>query len=59
MKFYEGQKVKITGNTCFHGHEIGEIVELKHVKKSQSGVWRLGSESWAIDQNDCKPVEEE
>lgn len=58
-KFYEGQTVKITGNTYFHMHPIGSIVVLQSAELKDSGVWVLKSEDgWYFSQDDCKSVEE-
>ncbi|MED4262014.1 hypothetical protein [Priestia aryabhattai] len=61
-KFYEGQKVVITGNTNGHFHEIGEVVELERAKflffENGEEYWDLKSDRWHFDSDDCVPFEE-
>ncbi|QSB48787.1 hypothetical protein [Parageobacillus toebii] len=56
-KFYVGQKVKITANTCHHGLEIGSVVTLEAVTKYEDGDWDLYHDGWVFDQDDCEPQE--
>jgi hypothetical protein len=57
-KFYVGQKVKITANTCCHPFEIGSVVTLEAVKECSDGSWDLYHDGWVFDQDDCEPIEE-
>ncbi|MGG1916001.1 hypothetical protein ABFY54_28775 [Priestia megaterium] len=59
-RYYEGQKVIITGNTNGHFHEIGEVVTLRsahQVIHPEETYWQLASE-WFFTDCDCVPYEE-
>ncbi|PGM38503.1 hypothetical protein [Bacillus thuringiensis] len=58
-KFYVGQKVVITDNTCGHGLTIGDTVELEIAEELGENDWDLWSDGWVFDQDDCMPYEEE
>ena len=52
------KKVVITDNTCGHGLDIGDIVELEIAEEFGDDGWDLWSDGWVFDQDDCKPFEE-
>ncbi|MEK5115398.1 hypothetical protein [Bacillus sp. FSL R5-0677] len=56
--FYVGQKVVITNNTCGHGLNFGDIVELEIAEELGNNDWDLWSDGWVFDQDDCKPYED-
>jgi hypothetical protein len=56
MKFDEGQKVKITDNTCGHGIKLGSVVILDSAEEVSDGSWDLWADGWIFDQDDCEPV---
>lgn len=58
MKFYKGQLVKITNDTCAHGFEIGSIVTLESVHEVVDNDWDLWSGGWVFGQDDCIPVDD-
>jgi hypothetical protein len=58
MEFYEGQKVKITANTCRHSIEIGKTVVLEVAKKCSDGSWNLFHDGWVFDEDDCEPIKD-
>ena len=58
MKFYEGQKVKITGNTVAHGFDIGAIVTIEGAEEVAQNDWDLWAEGWVFDQDDCIPLDD-
>jgi hypothetical protein len=56
MKFYEGQSVRITDNSCAHGINLGTIVKLTSVEEMSDGSFDLYADGWVFDQDDCEPV---
>jgi hypothetical protein len=58
MKFYAGQKVKITDCTCGHGFNIGAVVIIDSADEVSDGSWDLCADNWIFDEDDCEPVEE-
>lgn len=56
MKFYGGQKVKITDDTCGHDIEIGRNVVIERADECSDGSWNLYYDGWVFDQDDCEPV---
>ncbi|WP_113302930.1 hypothetical protein [Bacillus cereus] len=58
-KFYVGQKVVITDNTCSHMLTIGDVVELEIADELGENEWDLWSDGWVFGQDDCRPYEEE
>jgi hypothetical protein len=58
-KFYDGQKVIITDDTCGHRLDLGRVVTLDTADICSDGSWDLWAEGRIFDQDDCEPIEEE
>lgn len=61
-RFYEGQKVIITDNTCGHFFDIGEIVTLHQVDirgnenyQMDLYAYNVTGVSYVFDGDDCEP----
>lgn len=57
-EFFKGLQVRITGNHCGHGHQIGEIVTLKKatVNPKIPEYWSLESKEWVFSSDECEPI---
>ena len=56
--FSVGKTVKVTGNSSYHGFQIGEIVKITHIDSDgwAKAEYLDGHDYWWVKKSDCEPA---